>query len=134
MTVTATKLWVHIKDLFWIFFGLALYAAAWNIFVLPHGFVGGGFGGISAMLFYMTNIPIFVWYLGFNVILCAIAWLILGNEFSIKTVIGILGLTGLLWFIKIPDSWEVTQPIISDRLLSAIMGGIIGGAGVAIHL
>lgn len=149
-----TKFWVHIKDIFWIFFGLALYAAAWNIFVLPHGFVGGGFGGISAMLFYMTDIPIFVWYLGFNIILCAVAWLILGNEFSIKTVIGILGLTFLLWAIKIPESWLVnlpvlanklgieslvcidvsTHPIIADKLLSAIMGGIIGGAGVATYL
>lgn len=125
----ATKIWVHFKDFVWIFFGLALYGAAWNMFVLPHEFVGGGFGGISAMLFYLTSIPIFVWYLGFNVILCLIAWLILGNEFSIKTVIGILGLTFFLWIIPVPE-----KALITDKLLSAIMGGIIAGAGVATYL
>ena len=90
MALTAKKLWTGVKDWFWITIGLALYGCAWNVFVVPHGFVGGGFGGISAMLYYLTEIPIPVWYLGFNVILCSIAYAILGKEFSIKTVFGIL--------------------------------------------
>ena len=110
---------------------MALYACAWNIFVLPHQFVGGGLGGISAMIFYLTGIPVSASYLGFNVILCAVALAILGREFSIKTVIGILGLTFFLWLIPVPDP---ENPVITEKLLSAIMGGVIGGAGVATYL
>ena len=117
------------EEIFWISLGLALYAAAWNVFVLPQGFVGGGLGGICAMIYYTTGIPVAYTYLGFNVILCAIALLVLGRDFSIKTVFGILGLTFFLKFIPSPET-----PLVADKLLSAIMGGIIGGTGVAFYL
>ena len=129
MALTAKKLWTGVKDWFWITIGLALYGCAWNVFVVPHGFVGGGFGGISAMLYYLTEIPIPVWYLGFNVILCSIAYAILGKEFSIKTVFGILILTLFLAIIPIPE-----KPILKNELLSGIMGGIVAGAGIATYL
>lgn len=129
MPLTGKALWNGVKDWFWITIGLALYACAWNMFVLPHGFVGGGFGGISAMLYYVTDIPVFIWYLGFNVILCSIAYAILGKEFSIKTVFGILILSGFLAIIPIPE-----EPILSEKLLSGIMGGIVAGAGIATYL
>ena len=58
MSVDIVKIWAFTKEWFWITIGLALYACAWNMFVLPHGFVGGGFGGISAMVYYMTGISI----------------------------------------------------------------------------
>ena len=90
MATTTRKFLIGVKEWFWITVGLALYGCAWNMFVLPHGFVGGGFGGISAILYYITGIPVFLWYLGFNVILCGIAYAILGKEFSVKTVFGIL--------------------------------------------
>ena len=131
MAMTARKFLIGVKEWFWITVGLALYGCAWNVFVLPHGFVGGGFGGISAMLFYLTGIPVFAWYLGFNVILCSIAYAILGKEFSVKTVFGILILSFFLWIIPVPDKEHI---IISDKLLSGIMGGIVAGAGIATYL
>ena len=109
--------------------GLAMYGCAWNIFVIPHRFVGGGLGGICAEIHYLTGIPISVTYLAVNVVLCAIALVVMGREFSIKTVFGILGLSFFLWFI--PQS---TPPILQDKLLSGIMGGIIAGTGVATYL
>jgi uncharacterized membrane-anchored protein YitT (DUF2179 family) len=129
MSVDIVKIWAFAKEWFWITVGLALYACALNLFVLPHGFVGGGFGGISTMIYYVTGIPMFVSYLGFNVILCAIAYVILGKEFSIKTVAAILILSVLLAIIKIPEI-----PIIGDKLLSGIMGGIVAGAGISTYL
>ena len=129
MPLTGKAVWNGVKDWFWITVGLALYACAWNVFVLPHGFVGGGFGGISAMLYYITGVPVYAWYLGFNVILCSIAFVILGKELSIKTIIGIFILTGFLAIIPIP-----TIPILKNELLSGIMGGIVAGAGIATYL
>ncbi|MBR4986248.1 MAG: YitT family protein [Proteobacteria bacterium] len=129
MSERTTKAWVKVQDVFWITFGLLLYACAWNIFVLPHGFVGGGLGGICAMIYYLTGIKIYITYVGFNVFLCAVALMILGKDFSIKTVFGILGLTVFLALVPTPP-----EPVISDKLLSGIMGGIIGGTGVAFYL
>lgn len=123
------KLLTHCKEAFWITVGLALYACAWNMFILPQGFVGGGFGGICAMIYYVTGVPVSVSYLLANTVLCTIAFLIIGKEFSIKTVFGILGLTLFLGVIPIPET-----PLIMDKLLSGIMGGIIAGAGVATYL
>lgn len=123
------KIFNYVQEAFWIFLGLALYGAAWNIFVVPHGFVGGGLGGICAMIYYLSGIPISATYLGINVVLCIIALFIMGREFSIKTVIGIGGLTFFLWIIPISET-----PVISDKLLSAIMGGMLGGVGVATYL
>lgn len=123
------KVWNYTQESFWIMIGLAMYGCAWNVFVIPHGFVGGGLGGICAEIQYLTDIPISITYLAVNVILCAIALVVMGREFSIKTVFGILGLSFFLWFI--PQS---TTPILQDKLLSGIMGGIIAGTGVATYL
>ena len=106
-----------------------MYGCAWNVFVIPHGFVGGGLGGICAGLQYLTGIPISVSYLLVNVVLCTFALIIMGREFSIKTVFGILGLSFFLWFIP-----QNSVPLLEDKLLSGIMGGIIAGTGVATYL
>ena len=150
MSVDIVKIWAFTKEWFWITIGLALYACAWNMFVLPHGFVGGGFGGISAMVYYTTGISISASYLGFNVILCGIAFAVLGKEFSLKTVFGILLLTlflkiipapgahvepeMFLGFIPLPLFSVADVPIISNKLLSGIMGGIVAGAGISTYL
>ncbi|MCL2326191.1 MAG: YitT family protein [Proteobacteria bacterium] len=108
---------------------LSTYAVALNVFILPQGFVGGGFGGICSIVYYLTGLPVSVSYLAVNVVLCVIAYIILGQEFSIKMVFGILGLTFFLWIIPIPE-----QPVVQDKLLSAIMGGIIAGASTGTYL
>lgn len=129
MSAKTDKILTYSKDAFWITIGLALYGCAWNVFVLPQGFVGGGFGGLCAMLYYVTGIPVSISYLLSNVLLCVIAVIVIGKEFSIKTVFGILGLTVFLSVIPIPE-----VPLISDKLLSGIMGGILAGVGVATYL
>ena len=63
------KVWNYTQESFWIMIGLAMYGCAWNVFVIPHGFVGGGLGGICAEIQYLTNIPISITYLAVNVIL-----------------------------------------------------------------
>lgn len=124
-----TKIWNYIQESVWITIGLLMYAAAWNLFVIPHGFVGGGLGGLCAEFQYLTGFPISWSYLLVNVVLCGIALIIMGKEFSIKTVFGILGLSLFLWLI--PQDFA---PLPDDKLLSAIMGGTLAGAGVATYL
>lgn len=130
----SSKILGYLKDSFWITVGLLLYGCAWNIFVLPHGFVGGGLGGICAMLYYLFDFNMSLGYLLFNVVLCGIALIILGREFSIKTVFGILGLVFFLWVIPWLFPELIENPVIKDKLLSAIAGGAIAGTGCAFYL
>ncbi len=124
-----TKALTIFREAFLVTLGLGLYALAWNLFILPNGFVGGGFGGICAMIYYLWGLPMQASYLIFNILLCIAAYIILGQDFSIKTVFGILGLVLFLWLVPVPKS-----PILQDKLLNAIMGGIIGGFGVGTYL
>ena len=128
-TNTHPKLFRFIWENFFILLGLLLYAIAWNMFILPHGIVGGGLGGISAMVYYLTGIPIAVTYGSVNVILCAIAYMVLGRDFSIKSVYGIIGITALLAIVPVPE-----EKLIEDTLLSCIMAGVIAGTGIASYL
>ncbi len=123
------KVFTLIRENFFILLGLAFYAIAWNMFIVPHQIVGGGLGGISAMVYYQTGIPISFTYGGVNIILCAIAYWVLGREFSVKTVYGIAGLTVLLGVIPVPE-----KLLIPNTLLSCVMGGIIAGVGIASYL
>lgn len=123
------KLFRFLWENFFILIGLLFYAIAWNMFILPHGIVGGGFGGISAIVYYLTGIPIYVTYGSVNVILCIIAYIVLGRDFSIKTIYGIVGITVLLALVPVP-----TYKLIPDTLLSCIMAGVIAGTGIACYL
>ncbi len=123
------KLFRFLWENFFILLGLLLYAIAWNMFILPHSIVGGGLGGISAMVYYLTGLPIYVTYGSVNVILCIIAYLVLGRDFSLKSIYGIVGITVLLALVPVPDT-----KLIPDTLLSCIMAGIIAGTGIACYL
>lgn len=123
-----------IRENFFIMLGLALYAVAWNMFIKPHELVGGGLGGISIMIEYISHVPMWITYAGVNIVLCIIAYLVLGKDFSIKTIYGIAGLTVFLAVIPSPDPSVPSQIPISNTLLSCVMGGIIAGVGIASYL
>ena len=94
-----TKALTIFREVFFVTLGLGLYALAWNLFILPIGIVGGGFGGICAMIYYLWGLPMQASYLVFNILLCIAAYIVLGQDFSIKTVFGILGLVFFLWLV-----------------------------------
>ena len=50
--------WTEFKDYVWITVGLLLYTFGWTVFLLPYHIVTGGVTGLSAIIFYATNIPI----------------------------------------------------------------------------
>ena len=66
------------KDYFNITLGLMLYTFGFTIFLLPYQIVTGGVTGLAAVIYYGTNIPIYLSYFVINVILLALALKILG--------------------------------------------------------
>ena len=123
-----------VKEYILISFGLALYAIGWSLFLIPNGLVGGGVTGISAVIYYITGIQISYSFFVINAILLAIALKVLGRAFGVKTVVGVVIVT--IFLRLFPDI--IPQELIEDiaigngKLLSAIMGGICTGAGIAI--
>jgi uncharacterized membrane-anchored protein YitT (DUF2179 family) len=110
-----------------------LYCFAWTTIVQSAGIVGGGSSGLALLVQYATGdaIPMGVGYVVLNVVLVAVAIMILGRNFGIKTIFCIASIS--LWLnlfegILPPDMLGLGK----DRLLSAILAGAISGIGVGL--
>ncbi|MDR0414143.1 MAG: YitT family protein [Prevotellaceae bacterium] len=110
-----------------ITFGLVMYVMGINQFMLPAEIVGGGVSGIGALFYYATGLPVSYTYLAVNVVLVVVAFIVLGRNFGVKTIYGIVLITFLLKILPIADT-----PHVSDPLLGAIISGILTGAGIGI--
>jgi uncharacterized membrane-anchored protein YitT (DUF2179 family) len=111
-----------------IVFGLFLYALSWTAFLLPHKITGGGVSGIGALVFYATGFPLGYTYFIINIGLILIAIKMLGANFGIKTVFGVVAGSILLSVLQS----LITLPIVEDKFMSAIIGGILAGVGLGI--
>jgi uncharacterized membrane-anchored protein YitT (DUF2179 family) len=122
------KLQQVIQDYVIITFGLVLYALSWTFFLVPAQITGGGVSGLAAVIFYSYKIPIGLTFFLVNLFLVAIAIKVLGASFGVKTIYSMV-------VISIAFSLLPTLPegvIIKDNFLSAVLGGMMGGAGIGI--
>ncbi len=117
-----------IKSYLIITVGMFLNAIGWAVFLIPSKMVGGGVSGIAALLFYGFKIPFGLSIIVINGILILLGIRIIGSSFGIRTVYGIITLS---FFITIIQRF-VKDPIVSDTLLSSIIGGIMLGGGIGI--
>lgn len=116
-----------------ISFGLFVYVFAWKAFLIPNEIVGGGATGVATVIYYLSYklIPIQYGFFAFNAILVVIGVRILGTAFGAKTIYGILFTFVMLAIV--PEPRFITKSFIeSDKLLCAIIGGVVSGAGTAI--
>ncbi len=111
-----------------ITFGLFINAIGWTAFLIPAKITGGGVSGVAALVFYATGIPVWIPYLIINGILISVSIKILGKSFGIKTIYATIMLT--LFFSVFQGI--IVEPIVSENFMSAVVGGILSGAGVGI--
>ncbi len=111
-----------------ITFGLFLYVLAWTTFLIPTGITGGGVSGIGAILYFATGIPVGLTYFVINLFLIGLAIKILGANFGVKTIFGIL----MASFLFSVMQRLITAPLLEDRFMSAIIGGALSGVGIGI--
>ena len=109
-----------------IMFGAALVGLAYNIFFLPARLAAGGISGVSTILYELYQFePAYVqWFI--NIPLFVLGMIILGTDFSLKTLVGTFFVPFTIWLTA------GLKLAIDNPLLSAIYGGIVLGVGLGI--
>jgi yitT family protein len=122
-----------VKEYAMIVFGLIIYTMGWTCFLVPMKVTGGGASGIGTMVYLLTGgaVPVGVTYLLVNIILIAIAMKVIGANFGVKTIFAV-GLASVLLYVEQLLLKPYVPIMPNDILLSAIIGGVMSGLGIAI--
>lgn len=155
ISLNKTSILSTFKEYLLMALGMFLYSFGWICCILPANAAGGGATGLSLLLYHITGgaISIGTMVLIINAILLIIAGFIVGWNFGIKTIYCVVVMSVIMHFLQIwfttPDGWvaqiitvrdALTVPEgtivdlfnLQNRLLSAILGGICSGVGVAL--
>ena len=122
----------NMKDFMFIVFGILLYAIGYTAFILPERVVMGGVAGLSALIYYATNIPAGISVFVLNITLLVIAFSALTKQFVVRTIVGVIILS---LFIGMLQPLFQTFPIITvgeDKFMHVLIGGMLGGAGLGV--
>lgn len=122
----------NMKDFMFIVFGILLYAIGYSAFILPERVVMGGVAGLSALIYYATNIPAGVSIFVLNITLLVIAFSALTKQFVVRTIVGVLIMS---LFIGMLQPLFQAFPIITageDKFMHVLIGGMLGGAGLGV--
>lgn len=122
------KIFKVIESYVLITIGLLMGAIGWTAFIIPAQITGGGITGVSALIYYSTKFPIGISYLIMNVLLVALAIKILGAGFGIKTIYSVVVLS---FFFSVFQQL-ITEPIIKEGFMSAVIGGGLAGTGMGL--
>ncbi|MEW6519058.1 MAG: YitT family protein [Thermodesulfobacteriota bacterium] len=115
-------------DLLYISAGSVLCAVAINGILIPHQFVTGGVTGLALLIHHFIPSLNAGWiYFILNLPLFALAWMAVGRRFFFYSILGAVCLTLAMASIHLPI-------VIEDKMLDALLAGLLIGAGVGITL
>lgn len=118
----------YILETLQITFGCMLMAIGIAQFLLPNKLSSGGFSGIATIPYYLLGWPVGFTILILNIPCFILAYIRVGKEFLVKTLIG----TTVLSFMI--DFFSKYAALTQDRILACIYGGVFIGIGTAIIL
>ena len=116
------------------------YAAGVNLMINPIHLYSGGFTGITQLIrlfltgfLHIPEIPgldyMGIIYFAINIPLFFMAYRVMGRKFCITTLISIAMASAFLAFIPVP-----AVPIVDDRILASVVGGLGSGVGAGLVL
>jgi uncharacterized membrane-anchored protein YitT (DUF2179 family) len=121
-------LWHILWNFVLISFGSVLCAISINGILIPQEFLSGGFVGLAlAIHYFFSTLPVGWIYFLLNVPVFAVGWKIVGRRFFIYS------LAGMVIFSCVVDWIHVSVPV-EDKMLSALLAGVITGIGSGIIL
>jgi uncharacterized membrane-anchored protein YitT (DUF2179 family) len=117
-----------------IMLGTAIYAFGLLYFIIPNKLMEGGVTGITILLNYAFDIPIFLTTLLLNLPLFFLGWKILGGRQIVYTGVGIGSVTFFLWLFEsmIETGWILPFSTEHDYILASLYAGVTLGLGLGI--
>jgi len=121
----------QIKEYVLSTFGVILTALGLVVFFIPNNIAAGGASGISMILHRIVpSVPIGVWLYMVNALLFLLGFLIVGKNFSFKTIYSTFALNFFIDFfdrvLNIPKYQE------QDLMLAVFFGDVLAAIGMAI--
>ena len=118
------KKWI---SLVMVLVGNMLYALSVKLFVLPANLMSCGTTGIALVVRELTGLPISGFVLGFNLVMLALGWWVLGRQFAMTTV-----LSSLLY----PLLLELLNQTLGEVLVTRnmILNVVFAGLGLGLSL
>jgi|SRR3989344_2086499 len=116
---------ILIREFIFIILGILVAGFGLKSFLIPNGFIDGGITGISLLISFLTPVSVSLAIFILNIPFMFLAKKQVGRVFAAKTFIAVLGLSLCLTFIDYPL-------ITSDKLLVAVFGGFLLGAGLGL--
>jgi len=110
-------------DYLLLFIGILSAGFGLKGFLLPNNFIDGGAVGISLLIAHSTGIPLSVLLIVVNAPFIFLGIRLISKEFTVKAISGIIFLALAVQFLPYPQ-------ITSDKLLVAVFGGFLLGAGI----
>lgn len=108
--------------------GSFLGAAAVNSILIPMEFFGAGFTGITLLVHYLIPwAPLSVIFFILNIPVYVLGYMFVSRRFFLYSIPGMIFFSVALVFVKF-------QMPLNDKILAAILGGIIMGTGTGITL
>lgn len=115
-------------NLILITIGGILLAIGIKAIAIPHGFISGGFSGLSLLIYYVFGgLTPGMWNMVLNIPLFIVGWIFLSRRFLLYSLFGMLVVTFAI-------DWIPFQIPIQDHLLAALASGACIGAGAGIYL
>ncbi len=105
--------------------GLFIAVVALKGFMIPNSFLDGGVTAISILINKVFKIHMSVLLIVFNLPFLIIGYSKLGKTFIIQSLLAILIMAALMYFVDIPV-------VTNDKVLIAVFGGFLMGLGIGL--
>ncbi len=129
--LSAKRVFSVIWDYGLVTVGTLLYCMGWTSFLIPNGIASGGGTGLCTIIYFATGIPVSYSFFVLNALLLIMGFLVLGKGFGFKTIYVILLSTVLF---KILPDFDCLVAHFDERLVVAVVGGIVESAGIGLVL
>lgn len=113
-----------------VLIGDAISAVGLVFFLKPNHMIAGGIEGISVLIEYLTQIPLGLLIVLFNLPILALAIFLLDRDFAFFSVVSIFTMSGYVTLYEyILPNFAITNNIV----LACIYGGLFKGIGVGLQ-
>ncbi len=116
---------ISISSILYTVSGLFIAVVALKGFMIPNSFIDGGVTAISILVNKVFHIHISILLIVFNIPFLVIGYHKLGKTFIVQSLVAILIMATLMFFVNIPT-------VTNDKVLIAVFGGFLMGLGIGL--